>query len=367
MRSRLLAAASAGVLALAGLLSGCAGGDGEQPAASSSPSGSEASATGEPTPGEASESAAGSEEPSAGREVTVGELGLPGVIVTPESGGEDVVVLFLWGSGPHDKDGTIGEADNRIFRDLADGLAQHGISSLRFDKRTYAAQESIDPATFTLDGEYFDDAAAAIDLLAEDPEFEGHRIYVVGHSQGGMVLPQVLADNDEVSGGVSLAGTPRSLFDVMYDQNAAALERSELPEDQIQARNKVYRETMDLAKAIDSPDDELPLMLNGSGLSPAWVASLNALDIAGTARSLDVPMLFLQGEADQQVFFDVDFAAWQEELGGEEDVEFKSYPELNHFFWVTQGLPPMQDYDAPAHVDQEVVDDIAAWLVAQDG
>jgi hypothetical protein len=39
------------------------------------------------------------------------------------------------GSGPNDRDSTVGA--NKIFRDLAEGLASAGIAVLRYDKRTY--------------------------------------------------------------------------------------------------------------------------------------------------------------------------------------------------------------------------------------
>ncbi|MDZ7606573.1 MAG: hypothetical protein U5K79_13515 [Cyclobacteriaceae bacterium] len=45
------------------------------------------------------------------------------------------IVLFVHGSGPNDRDETIGP--NKPFRDIAYGLAEKGIASLRYDKRTF--------------------------------------------------------------------------------------------------------------------------------------------------------------------------------------------------------------------------------------
>ena len=101
---------------------------------------------------------------------------------------------------------------------------------------------------------------------------------------------------------------------------------------------------------------------------------------AGTVRSLvgdapvealvlaaAVPLLFLHGEADQQVFLDVDFRAWQDELAGEQGVEFRSYPGLSHFVWESQGDSALADLEYPATVDDAVVTDIADWLVSHSG
>jgi hypothetical protein len=68
------------------------------------------------------------------REVTV--AGVPGTITTPLSPGPHPAVVLLAGSGPLDRDETIGR--NKPFKDLAWGLATAGVASARFDKVTFA-------------------------------------------------------------------------------------------------------------------------------------------------------------------------------------------------------------------------------------
>lgn len=328
-----------------------------------------------PAPATSAPQAAASTTPSPGpaadghfveEEVAVGEHDLPGLLTRPTRDDRGVAVVLLWGSGPHDRDSTIGSTGNKMFRDVAHGLAEHGVTTLRFDKRTLAALDSLDVDSFTLDDEYFDDAAAALDLLAEHPDLAGHRLFVVGHSQGGMVLPEVLRRNPEAAGGISLAGSPRSLFDIMYDQQADAIGALEITEEQRAEHLELAAETMEAAKALDDPDGEVPAVLAQSMGAP-YLVSLNELDAAATARELDVPLLFLQGEADKQVFHDVDFRAWQEELAGRENVEFRSYPGLSHFFWESRGDSAAADLGYPATVDDTVVEDIAEWLLVRSG
>lgn len=297
--------------------------------------------------------------------VTVGQHQLPGVLTTPTGEKKKIAVLLLWGSGPQDRDETIGAAKNRPLADLADALAGAGITSLRFDKRTKADPTSFSAAS-TLEDEYFADAHAAIQLLRGRPELADHRVFVVGHSLGAMVLPPLLAREPEVAGGVSLAGSPRSLFDIIHDQTVAQVNASSQSDaDKKTAIDTSLRVTGELKKITDATAAVPPEV--ASVYTAAYVASLNTLGAADAAKKLTVPLLFLQGEADQQVYPVADFGAWKTELAGRPKTTFKSYPGLNHLFMPTTGAPVPADYDKAAKVDPAVTGDIAAWLVANAG
>ena len=94
-------------------------------------------------------------------EVTVGsgEWALPATLSMPEGVGPFPGVVLVHGSGPNDRDQTIGP--NKIFRDLAWGLASQGIAVLRYDKRTKAHAAKFTPellAKMTVQEEVIDDA-----------------------------------------------------------------------------------------------------------------------------------------------------------------------------------------------------------------
>src|SRR5262249_47381693 len=59
---------------------------------------------------------------------------LPGTLTIPAGRGPFPGVVLVHGSGPNDRDETIGP--NKPFRDLAWGLASRNIAVLRYDKRT---------------------------------------------------------------------------------------------------------------------------------------------------------------------------------------------------------------------------------------
>jgi hypothetical protein len=74
-------------------------------------------------------------------------------------------------------------------------------------------------------------------------------------------------------------------------------------------------------------------------------------------------MLILQGERDYQVTVE-DFARWNAALGPRPDITFHSYPALNHLFIAGAGPSLPAEYQVPSHVAEDVIRDIATWIVA---
>ena len=62
---------------------------------------------------------------------------LNGILTLPENVGKTVpAVVFVHGSGSSNMDEKVGKLTP--FKDLAEGLAKHGIASIRYDKRSFA-------------------------------------------------------------------------------------------------------------------------------------------------------------------------------------------------------------------------------------
>lgn len=294
-------------------------------------------------------------------EVAVGQYELPGLLTLPEGDGSGAVVLLVSGSGPNDMDGTFGTAGNAILRDLAYQLAAEGVPTLRYDKRFHAKPELATAAT-TIQDEVIDDAVAAVTLLASRPETAGRPIVVLGHSLGGMVLPAILSESPEVAGGIILAATVRSLWDVINDQNlaaiAAAVESGSLTEEQAEQQRATLKEEIARARALADPDE--PAIL-GSMAAP-YVVSINELRLPELAAEIEVPLLVLHGSADFQISPEVDFDSWRPVLAGNPDVTFKLFEGLNHFLMPAGPVPDYTDYNTANVVEPEVSAMTAQWL-----
>ena len=126
-------------------------------------------------------------------EITFGFTGweLSGVLTIPKDGGKFPVVILVHGSGPNDKDETIGP--NKPFKDIAWGLATKGIAVFRYDKRTLVHGGKLMEVIheFTVMEETVLDVVEAVKVLKEHDKIDPEKIFVLGHSLGGMMIPKI--------------------------------------------------------------------------------------------------------------------------------------------------------------------------------
>ena len=294
--------------------------------------------------------------------VDAGGWPLPGTLTVPVGAGPFPAIVLVHGSGPSDRDATAG--GSRVFRDLAEGLATQGIAVLRYDKRTRVHAARIAALTsFTSKEEVVDDAVAAVRLLRSRKEIRADRVFVLGHSFGGMMAPRIAAAGPGVAGLVILAGNVRSLEQAILDQTRylanldGAVSADE--QSQIDAAVKLVADARTL-KASDPP-----LGVGAVSAPASYWLDLRGYDPAAAAATLTQPVLVLQGERDYQVTMADDFAAWRRALGARPNAQLKSYPLLNHRMIAGAGPSQPAEYLAPGHVDVEVVRDIAAWIKAR--
>ncbi|WP_424535671.1 alpha/beta fold hydrolase [Sphaerisporangium viridialbum] len=296
------------------------------------------------------------------QDVTVGSgpLAVPGTLTLPRRPGPYPAVVLLAGSGPGDRDETIGR--NKPFKDLAWGLADRGIAVLRFDKVTYVHRGVVaENPGFTLEDEYVHHAVAAVELLRRRSAVDPARVFVLGHSLGGTVAPRVAAGEPSVAGLVILAGGTQPLHwaAVRQVRYLASLD----PGTAAAAQPAVEAMTAQ-ARMVDSPGlspstpaGELPFGVP----APYWL-DLRDYDPVAVAATLDRPMLILQGGRDYQATVADDLAGWKAGLAHRPDVTIRVYDAGNHLFFSGTGPSTPAEYEPVQHVDPEVVSDIADWL-----
>jgi len=148
--------------------------------------------------------------------VTIGEKPweISGTLTMPKGKGDFSIVILVHGSGANDRDETIGP--NKPFKDIALGLASQKIAVLRYEKRT--KEYPLETATmenFTVQDEVVYDAIAAVDLLMNTTNINTDRIYIIGHSLGGMMSPEI-ANQDKRIAGIVLLAAPTRHLQVIY-------------------------------------------------------------------------------------------------------------------------------------------------------
>lgn len=292
--------------------------------------------------------------------VGAGEWALPGTLSMPKGKGSFPAVVLVHGSGPNDRDETI--LGNKPFKDIAWGLASKGVAVLRYEKRTkeYQTKMSQDPSGITTREETTDDAVAAVSLLRETKGVDPDRVFVLGHSLGGMLIPRIAQQAPDAHGFIILAGASRPLEDLLLEQVTyiASLDGTVTPEEQQQldALTAQCAKVKDPTLSESTPQGELP-----SGFPAKYWLDLRGYEPAQAAKAIDRPVLVLQGERDYQVTM-ADFALWKDALSSEPNVTFKTYPDLNHLFITGVGKSVPAEYQVAGHVSVVVIDDIAAFV-----
>lgn len=294
-------------------------------------------------------------------EITVGTLerGLPGTLTMPASHGGTLVpaVILVHGSGPTDRNETIGP--NRPFFDLAQGLADHGIAVIRYDKRTWARPQDFANDNYSIDDETTNDAVYALEMARTIKGIDPRRTFVLGHSQGGMLAPRIAHKSSDVAGVILFAAPARPLSTLVVEQNrlVASLDGT-ITADEQEALNSLEKQFANLRRgtpSIKSTDSPL-------GLPAKYWRDLDKIDPLADAKSLNKPLLLLQGGRDIQVT-QADWALWQESLGGSPLSTLKFYPDLNHLGITGVEPPSFDDSKTPGQVDLSLIADISKWIL----
>ncbi|KIX11731.1 alpha/beta hydrolase [Dethiosulfatarculus sandiegensis] len=289
-----------------------------------------------------------------------GKWVLPGTLTLPKQGGPFPTVVLVHGSGPQDRDETIGP--NKPFKDLARGLASRGIAVLGYDKRTrvYGAQSAENPADLTVRQETIEDAVAAVSLLQSKSSVKKDKIFLLGHSLGGMLMPRIAEVQKTAAGFILMAANARPLEDLILEQT---LFQASLKPD-LTAKDKEHlaliKKLVTKIKNLTNRETSQGMLL---GAPPAYWLDLKAYNPVKAAKAIIRPVLIMQGGNDCQVNKDRDFGLWQKELSQMPNLEFRFYPKLNHLFMKVDGKSTGKEYQNPGNIDVQVIEDIAAWVM----
>jgi pimeloyl-ACP methyl ester carboxylesterase len=322
---------------------------------------------------------------------------LAGTLTLPASPGPHPAALLVSGSGPQDRNEAL--MGHRPFLVLGDFLTRQGIAVLRYDDRGVGASGGDFDAATTLD--LAADAAAGIAFLRTRDDIRPEDLWIVGHSEGGLVAPMVANQRGDLAGVVLLAGpgvTGDSIIRLQTDLIAraggasaellarqraaqASLNRAVLEiEDRDSAAAIIDRE-MRTSIAAMSPEERSQAGLTDAAardrfiaastrrlLSP-WMRFFVAYDPGPALRALDVPTLALLGSLDLQVPAGENAAALRAALDQSQAPRWdvRVLPGLNHLFQhATTGAPSeyggIEETFAP-----EAMRMIADWILSVTG
>ena len=291
---------------------------------------------------------------------------LNGLLTLPDDTAKPVpAVVFVHGSGASNMDEKVGKLTP--FKDLAQGLARHGIASVRYDKRSFAYGFKMlrdKGLEVTVKTETIDDAILATELLKKDPRINPERVFIIGHSMGGMLSPRIDAEGGNYAGLIIMAGSPRKLEEIILDQNEAALRSTKgfvnwIVKKQVAKFAAMFDEMYELS------DAEAKKKKMGGGTTLYYFKEMGEHEAPAYLSSCEKPILIMQGEKDFQATAEKDFAAYKQLLAGRSNVTFRLYENLSHAFVPSvygDIMKAKQEYNVKQHISDEVIGDIASWI-----
>jgi pimeloyl-ACP methyl ester carboxylesterase len=274
---------------------------------------------------------------------------LAGTLTLPPGPGPFPAAILLSGSGPHDRDESL--AGHRPFLVLADHLTRKGIAVLRFDKRGNGKSTG-DYAKATTE-DFAGDADAALAFLKTRKEIDARKIGLIGHNEGGMIAPIVVAHSSDVAWIVLLAGPALKGEDILLLQSELILKAAGVGEGEVSRTLAFNKQTYALVRQEKDPaaleaklNDLVQSTSTGAALPPAAVQSQLRLlvspwfryyldyDPVPALQKTMCPVLALNGEKDLQVPPKENLAKIQKALqdGGNKDFQTTELPGLNHLF-----------------------------------
>lgn len=260
-------------------------------------------------------------------------------------------VVTITGSGLEDRDEALPIVPGyRPFRDLADTLSRRGVAVLRLDDRGFGGSSGNASNATTAD--FADDVRAALEYLRRRPDIDPRRLFLLGHSEGGMIAPMVAATDPALRGIVLMAGPSRTGRDILRWQIRYEVEH-----------DSTLRTPQARAAALAAGEQRV----DSIATQQAWLRYFAAYDPAPTARQVRVPVLILQGATDQQVTPDqADELAADFRADANRDVTVRVFPGLNHLFLPDPSGNPIR-YGALTvrQLPAEVRGAVADWVVAR--
>jgi uncharacterized protein len=258
-------------------------------------------------------------------------------------------VVTSTGSGPEDRDEYIGIEGYRPFRQLADSLSRRGIAVLRMDDRGFGASTGTHKGATSAD--FAEDVRAGLAYLRARPEIDARRLALLGHSEGGLIVPLAALKEPDLRAMVLLAGPANRGRPIL----------------EYQLRNLATNNQKLTTVQRDSAIAHIPTEIDSLIAADPWMAFFLDYDPLVTARKLKTPVLILNGGTDQQVTPDQVpklVAAFAE--AGNRDITARVFGNVNHLFiYDPSGFPMGYTSLTRRTVEPEVVGAVVEWLVAR--
>ena len=314
-----------------------------------------------------------------------------GTLLLPAPDRQNPVVIFVSGTGKQDRDGTM--AGHKMFKTIAEYLAQKGIASLRTDDRGAGETSGVYEDATTAD--FANDVLTAIDFLKSRPDIDPKNIGLIGHSEGGAVIAIAASKSPDVAFLVSLAGLASNGLDALQAQNRNLVENSTIPDYDKKRSNEInklmfetayrYADSDSLEQKLKETytrwkikDDDyfkslniefdhfrFPIYAYVQTATRPWYRYFVRFNPEKFVSKIKIPVLALNGDKDIMVPCNVNLKNWKMYLkkGGNTDITIEVLPGLNHLFLPCKTCSPQEYTQLKEEFSPLALHIIGDWIV----
>jgi pimeloyl-ACP methyl ester carboxylesterase len=265
-------------------------------------------------------------------------------------------ILLISGSGNQDRDENV--AGHKPFLVIADHLSRRGFAVLRVDDRGVGASSGNPQLSTTSD--FVTDVKASVNFLKSHAAVDPDKVFLVGHSEGGLIAIMTAAElKKDLAGIVLLAAPGVPMHELLLRQSADIIRQRGMEEEYIKAAsdfNRIFYKTMladkknkltiaTLYQKMSPLMNALPeaakealemsektLMQQCYSFMMPWMRYFVKIDPKPYLKKVKCPVLAVNGSQDIQVAAGPNLEAIRINMPQNKDITCSEIPGLNHFF-----------------------------------
>jgi alpha/beta superfamily hydrolase len=280
-----------------------------------------------------------------------------GTITIPNGKGPFPAALLVTGSGPQDRNEEL--SDHKVFAVLADALTKNGVVVLRVDDRGVGKSTGVFADATSED--FAKDVNTSLDYLLSRPEVNRKKTGLIGHSEGGMIVPMVASNRNDIDFAVLLAAPGIKIDSLMAEQNAAILRSVGI--------SQQWASTVDSTSLKELGfDSETSIRNVTSVLVEAfrgkWFKYFLSFDPQPFLIQMNCKVLALNGDKDIQVIADSNLKGIESSLkkSKSKKITVQKLPGLNHLFQACKTCTLQEYAELEETISPDVLKIINDWL-----
>jgi len=318
---------------------------------------------------------------------------LAGTLTLPAGKGPFPAVILITGSGAQDRDESI--LGHKPFLVLADYLTRRGVAVLRVDDRGVGGSTGSTKTSTSAD--FAGDALSGLAFLKKRSDIDFNKLGMIGHSEGGLIAPIAASRSEDVAFIVLMAGTGLPGSEILETQGRLILKAGGASESEMKKERNQQKRLIDIIstekdekaaekklatawkeivaampeserKALDATGGPLHEAAI-KGFNNTWFRYFLTYDPRPTLRTVQCPVLAINGEKDLQVSAKENLAEIAKALleGGNKNVKTVELRGLNHLFQPCKTGSPSEYASIETTIAPEALKTIGDWIVLQTG